>query len=166
MSTVVSANAKSVRPIVRVKSSVGKTTLARVGHTDNRWFVVDAADQTLGRLASAIATRLMGKHKPTYTPTVDVGDFIVVINTSKIKVTGRKLAQREYDYYTYYTSGRRVKTMLEMTQKHPNTLFCMAVRRMLPKTTMGVQMLRKLKCYKDADHPHAAQRPETITLQQ
>ncbi len=164
MSTVVTAKTKSSRPTVRVRTSANKTTLARVGHTDNRWFIVDATDLTLGRLASAIATRLMGKHKPTYTPTVDVGDFIVVTNTSKIKVTGRKLAQREYDYYTYYTSGRRVKTMLEMTQKHPNTLFRMAVRRMLPKTTMGGQMLRKLKCYKDADHPHVAQKPEALQL--
>lgn len=164
MSTVATAKPKSSRPSVRIKTTTGTTTLARVGHTDNRWFVVDAADQTLGRLASAIATRLMGKHKATYTPTVDVGDFIVVINTSKIKVSGRKLVQREYDYYTYYTSGRRVKTMLEMTQKHPNTMFRMAVRRMLPKTTMGGLMLRKLKCYKDADHPHVAQKPEALTL--
>lgn len=152
------------QPIRRISKAAARTTLARVGHTDNRWYVVDATDKTLGRLASAVAVRLMGKHKPIYTPTVDTGDFIVVINTSKIKVTGRKLQQREYDYYTYYTSGRKVTSMRDLLDRHPNTVFELAVRRMLPKTTMGVQMLRKLKCYKNADHPHAAQRPEALAL--
>ncbi len=153
-----------IKTIHRFASSAGRTTLARVGHTDNRWYVVDAADQTLGRLAGAVAVRLMGKHKPLYTPTVDVGDFIVVINTGKVKVSGRKLAQRKYDYYTYYPGGRKVKPMQEMLQRHPNVVFRMAVRRMLPKTKMGEQMLRKLKCYRDTDHPHAAQKPETLKL--
>ncbi len=148
----------------KVRTTATKTTLARVGHTDNRWYVVDATGKTLGRLATEIATRLMGKHKPIYTPTVDVGDFIVVLNTSKIKVTGRKLDQREYDYYTYYTSGRRVKPMRDVLQKHPNLVMRMAVKRMLPKTKMGVQMLSKLKCYAGGEHPHAAQRPEMLNL--
>ncbi len=148
----------------KVRTSTGKTTLARVGHTDNRWFVVDASGKTLGRLATEIATRLMGKHKPIYTPTIDVGDFIVVINTSKVKVTGRKLAQREYDYYTYYTGGRRVKPMETVLAKHPNLVMRMAIRRMLPKTKMGVRMLSKLKCYANADHPHTAQQPEVLSL--
>ena len=148
----------------KVRTTADKTTLARVGHVENRWYVVDASGKTLGRLATEIATRLMGKHKPIYTPTGDVGDFVVVINTGKVKVTGRKLAQREYDYYTYYTSGRRVKPMQEVLAKHPNLVMRLAVKRMLPKTKMGVRMLSKLKCYAGADHPHAAQRPEALSL--
>ncbi|HTV46872.1 MAG TPA: 50S ribosomal protein L13 [Phycisphaerae bacterium] len=154
----------TIKPPRRIARSAGRTTLARVGHTDNRWYIVDAADKTLGRLASAVAVRLMGKHKPIYTPTVDTGDFIVVINTSKLKVSGRKLAQREYDYYTYYPGGRKVKSMRDFLADHPNTLFRMAVRRMMPKTKMGLQMLSKLKCYRDADHPHSAQQPEALQL--
>lgn len=146
------------------RSMAGLTTIAKVDHTDSRWFVVDAAGKTLGRLASAIAVRLMGKHKPIYTPQVDTGDFIIVINTSQLKVSGNKAQQREYDYYTYYTHGRKVTPLAEMLDKHPNKVLELAVRRMLPKTRMGVSMFQKLKCYRDADHPHAAQRPETLEL--
>ncbi|MGC8552672.1 MAG: 50S ribosomal protein L13 [Phycisphaerae bacterium] len=153
-----------VKLVRSIRTTAGRTTLAKVGHTDNRWYVVDAADKSLGRLASEVATRLMGKHKPIYTPTVDVGDHIIIINTAKLKVSGRKLAQREYDYYTYYPGGRRVRPLAEMLAKHPNTVMRMAVRRMLPKTRMGVQMLRKLKCYKDQTHVHAAQRPEALAV--
>ncbi len=151
-------------PIRRIAKPATRTTLAKVGHTDARWYIVDAAGKTLGRLASEVATRLMGKHKPIYTAQVDTGDFIVVINTSKVKVTGRKLQQREYDYYTYFPGGYRMATMEQMMAKHPNKVFEMAVRRMLPKTTMGVSMFRKLKCYRDTDHPHTAQRPEKLEL--
>ena len=146
----------------RIAKPAGRTTLARVGHTDNRWYIVDAADQTLGRLASKVATHLMGKHKATYTPTVDVGDYIIVINTNKIKVTGRKLDQREYDYYTYYPGGHKVKPLRDLQNRHPETVFELAVRRMMPKTTMGVKMFAKLKCFKDDKHPHAAQRPAVL----
>ncbi len=158
MSTTV---AKTLR---RVKDTAGHTTLARVGHTDNRWYLVDATNKTLGRLASAVAVRLMGKHKPIYTPTVDVGDYIVVINTSKIRVSGRKLAQRQYEYYTYYPGGRRIKPLRDMLQQHPDTVFRMAVRRMLPKTKMGEKMLGKLKCFREAQHEHAAQKPQPLEL--
>lgn len=151
-------------PIRKLAKPATRTTIARVGHTDARWYVVDATDKTLGRLASSIAVRLMGKHKPIYTPHVDTGDFIVVLNTSKIKVSGRKMEQREYDWYTNYPGGRGVTSMKDMLARHPNKLFEMAVRRMLPKTKLGEQMLRKLKCYKNADHPHAAQRPEKLEL--
>jgi len=152
------------KPIRRLGKPSCRTTLAKVGHADNRWYVVDANGKNLGRLASEVAMRLMGKHKPTYTPTVDTGDFIVVLNTSKVTVTGRKLEQREYDYYTYHTSGRKVVPMKELLAKHPNKVFEQAVRRMLPKTTMGVSMFKKLKCYPDTEHPHAAQRPEALSL--
>lgn len=161
--TTAAATAPS-KPIRRIAMSAGKTTLAKVGHVDARWYVVDATDKILGRLAAEIAMRLMGKHKPTYTSNVDTGDYIVVINTAKIKVTGRKLDQRTYDYYTYYPGGRGTATLKDLLARKPNTVIEMAVRRMLPKSKMGEQMLRKLKCYKDADHAHAAQRPEKLEL--
>ena len=154
----------AAKPIRRIAKPACKTTIAKVGHVDARWYVVDASDKILGRLASEVAMRLMGKHKPTYTPNVDTGDYIVVINTSKIKVTGRKLEQREYDYYTYYAGGRGVATLKDLLARKPNTVFEMAVRRMLPKSKLGEQMLRKLKCFKDAAHTHAAQRPEKLEL--
>jgi large subunit ribosomal protein L13 len=154
----------SAKPIRRIAKGAGRTTIAKVGHVDARWYVVDAADKILGRLASAVAVRLMGKHKPIYTPHVDTGDFIVVLNTAKVKVTGRKLEQREYDYYTYYPGGRGKAALRDLLAKKPNTVFELAVRRMLPKNKLGEQMLGKLKCYKDGQHPHAAQRPEKLEL--
>ena len=152
------------KPIRRIAKSAGRTTLAKTGHVDARWYVVDAAGKTLGRLASEVAMRLMGKHKPIYTPNVDTGDYIIIINTAQIKVSGRKLDQRQYDYYTYYPGGHGVATMKDLLARKPNTVFEMAVRRMLPKSHMGEQMLRKLNCYKDDKHPHTAQRPEILEL--
>jgi large subunit ribosomal protein L13 len=154
----------AAKPIRRIASPAGRTTLARAGHVDARWFVVDATDKVLGRLASAVAMRLMGKHKPIYTPHVDTGDYIIVINTAKVKVSGRKLEQREYDYYTYYPGGRGKATLRDLLARKPNTVFELAVRRMLPKSKLGEQMLRKLKCFKDEKHEHAAQRPEKLEL--
>jgi large subunit ribosomal protein L13 len=156
--------AAPAKPIRKIAKSAGKTTLAKVGHVDARWYVVDATDKVLGRLAAEIAMRLMGKHKPIYTSNVDTGDFIVVINTAKIKVSGRKLDQRQYDYYTYYPGGRGVATLKDLLARKPNVVLEMAVRRMLPKNKMGEQMLRKLNAYKDDKHPHAAQRPEKLEL--
>jgi len=155
---------KAVKPIRRIANAAGRTTIAKVGHVDQHWFIVDATDKTLGRLASAVAVRLMGKHKPIYTPNVDTGDFIIVLNTAKIKVSGRKLDQREYDYYTYYPGGHGKATMRQLLERKPNTVFELAVRRMLPKNKLGEQMLKKLKCYKDDKHPHAAQRAEKLEL--
>jgi len=155
---------KTAKPIRRLAKGAGRTTLAKVGHTDARWFIVDASDKVLGRLASAVAMRLMGKHKAIYTANVDTGDFVVVLNTAKIKVTGRKADQREYDYYTYYPGGRGKAALKDLLARRPNTVFEMAVRRMLPKNKMGEQMLSKLKCYKDETHPHAAQRPEKLDI--
>lgn len=154
----------SAKPIRRIRNAAGRTTIAKVGHTDARWYVVDATDKTLGRLASAVAMRLMGKHKPIYTPHVDTGDYIVVLNTSKIKVSGRKLDQREYDYYTYFPGGHGKASLKALLERRPNTVFEMAVRRMLPKSKLGEQMLAKLKCFKDDQHTHAAQRPEKLEL--
>ena len=164
MSTAAPPSNVSMKPIRRLARSAGRTTIAKADYADASWYIVDAADKTLGRLASSIAVRLMGKHKPIYTPHVDTGDYIVVVNTAKVKVSGRKLDQREYDYYTYYPGGRGTATMKDLLARKPNTVLEMAVRRMLPKNKLGEQMLRKLKCYRDDKHPHAAQRPEKLEL--
>jgi large subunit ribosomal protein L13 len=161
--TTAAPTAKPIRRIAKNKVA-GRTTLAKPGHTDARWYVVDAADKTLGRLASSVAMRLMGKHKPIYTPHVDTGDYIIVLNTAKLKVSGRKMEQREYDYYTYYPGGRGKAALKDLLARKPNTVFELAVRRMLPKNKLGEQMLSKLNCYKDDKHPHAAQRPEKLAL--
>lgn len=158
------STATAAKPIRRIKSTTGKTTIAKVGHADHQWVVVDAAGKTLGRLASAVAMRLMGKHKPIYTPNVDTGDFVIVLNTDKVKVTGRKMDQRTYEYYTYYAGGRKVIPMKEMIQKNPEKMFELAVKRMLPKTKLGEQMAKKLKCYRGAEHPHASQQPQKLEL--
>jgi large subunit ribosomal protein L13 len=152
------------RPIRKIAKPATRTTIAKVGHSDHRWYVVDAAGKTLGRLASEIAVRLMGKHKPIYTPHVDTGDFIIVINSAQVKVSGRKLEQREYDWYTNYPGGRGVVSMKDLQQRKPNLIIEMAVRRMLPKTQLGDQMLRKLKVFKDDKHPHGSQKPEKLEL--
>jgi len=152
------------KPIRHISKPACTTTIARVGHTDARWYVVDAAGKTLGRLASAIAMRLMGKHKPTYTSHIDTGDFIVVLNTAKIKVSGKKLDQRQYEYYTYYPGGKGTATLKELLARKPNLVMEMAVKRMLPKTKLGEQMGRKLKCYADEKHPHASQQPAKLEL--
>jgi large subunit ribosomal protein L13 len=161
MTTAVSS---AIKPVRRLAKGAGRTTIAKVGEVNAKWYVVDAAGKSLGRLASAVAVRLMGKHKPIYTPHVDTGDFIIVLNTAKVKASGRKLDQRQYDYYTYYPGGHGIATMKDLLARKPNTVFELAVRRMLPKSKLGEQMLRKLKCFKDTTHPHAAQRPEKLEL--
>ena len=126
------------------------------------WHVVDADGQVLGRLASRIALILQGKHKPTYTPHVDTGDFVVVINAEKIRVTGRKAEVLEYDTYSRYPGGRHVYSYQTMSAKHPEKLIELAVRRMLPKSKMGRNILGKLKVYRGSQHPHAAQQPKEL----
>ena len=126
------------------------------------WHVVDADGQVLGRLASRIALILQGKHKPTYTPHVDTGDFVVVINAEKIRVTGRKAEVLEYDTYSRYPGGRHVYSYQTMLAKHPEKLIELAVRRMLPKSKMGRNILGKLKVYRGSQHPHAAQQPKEL----
>jgi large subunit ribosomal protein L13 len=154
----------AAKPVRRLAKGAGRTTIAKVGQVNAKWYVVDATGKTLGRLASAVAVRLMGKHKPIYTPHVDTGDYIIVLNTAKVKTSGRKLDQRKYDYYTYYPGGHGIATMKDLLARKPNTVFELAVRRMLPKSKLGEQMLRKLKCFKDGNHDHAAQRPEKLEL--
>ncbi|MCK6455842.1 MAG: 50S ribosomal protein L13 [Phycisphaerae bacterium] len=141
-----------------------KSYLAKPGEVPRRWHVVDASGLVLGRLASRVATVLMGKHKARYTPHVDTGDFVVVTNAAKVKITGRKLDQVEHDYYTYYAGGRKVIPLKKMMETHPDRVIKLAVRRMLPKSAMGRRMLTKLKVYNGTEHPHQAQCPQPMTL--
>jgi large subunit ribosomal protein L13 len=141
-----------------------KTYMAKKGELPANWYLVDAEGQVLGRLASRIATILMGKHRPEYTPHVDTGEFVIVVNAEKVVLTGRKMAQKSYQRYSGYPGGRRVVTVERMLQKHPTKLVELAVVRMLPKTWLGTQMSRKLKVYAGPRHPHQAQQPKALKL--
>ena len=147
-----------------MKAKEQKTTLARPKQTIQNWFTVDAQDKILGRLASEIAVVLMGKHKPEYTPHVDTGDFVIVTNCEKIRLTGEKAQTKEYDHYTYHPGGRKVISYADMLKKKPHRIIQEAVRRMLPKTKMGRQMFSKLKVYRGSEHPHSAQQPQALKL--
>lgn len=132
---------------------------------NRQWYVVDATDQVVGRLAVRLATVLMGKHKPTYTPHVDTGDFVIVLNASKARVTGlRKPEQRVYHNYTRYPGGLKETTLAEMQRRHPERVITEAVRRMLPKNALARKMLMKLKVYVGDQHKHQAQQPEPLPL--
>lgn len=142
-----------------------KTYYAKPGEVQREWLLVDATDMTLGRLASAVAQILRGKNKPTYTPHVDTGDFVVVINCDKIKVTGAKVTDKVYYCYTNHPGGLRQETFQEAMAKHPERVIQHAVKGMLPKGTLGRQMLKKLKVYTGPEHPHQAQNPRKIDLE-
>ena len=129
-----------------------------------RWFVVDAENQVLGRMASRIASILKGKHKPMYSPHQDVGDFVVVVNAEKIRVTGNKLSDKVYHHHTGYPGGQKTTTLQQMLQKHPDRVIELAVKRMLPKNVLGRSMFLKLKVYAGSEHPHKAQQPEQLDL--
>jgi large subunit ribosomal protein L13 len=129
---------------------------------DRRWFVVDATDKVLGRLAVRIANVLMGKHKPTYTPHIDTGDHVIVLNAHKIKVTGRKADTMVYQNYTGYPSGLKEVTLRDQLKKRPERVLYDAVRRMMPKNALAKDMLLKLKLYAKDAHPHQAQMPEPL----
>lgn len=141
-----------------------KSYMAKKNQVEQKWLLVDAEEAILGRMAAEIAPVLMGKNKPTYTPHVDTGDFVIVINAEKIKVTGRKAEQKEYDYYTGYAGGHKFVSFADMMERKPEKVIEMAVRRMLPKNRLGRQMLKKLKVYRGASHEHQAQMPEKIDL--
>ncbi|HEY3275471.1 MAG TPA: 50S ribosomal protein L13 [Syntrophorhabdaceae bacterium] len=126
------------------------------------WYVMDADGATLGRLAARIAVILRGKNKPTFTPHADMGDFIIVVNAEKIKLTGRKLEQKTYERYSGYPGGLRVVNARTMLNKKPEDLIMLAVRGMLPKNILGRQLLSKLKVYKGSEHPHKAQMPKAL----
>lgn len=143
-----------------------KTYSARKGEVERNWWVVDASDKTLGRLAARIAKVLQGKNKPVYTPHIDTGDFVVVINAGKVRVTGKKNTQKSYHRHSGYPGGARSHTLREMLQKHPDRVIRQAVKGMLPKNRLARQQLRKLKVYAGAEHPHAAQMPQQMDLDQ
>ena len=129
-----------------------------------KWYVVDATNLILGRMASRVAAVLKGKHKPIYSPHQDTGDFVVVINAEKVKFTGNKLKTKIYLRYTGYPGGQRATALGDMMQKDPRKVIELAVKRMLPKNALGRRMFRKLKVYSGSDHPHVAQKPEALTL--
>jgi large subunit ribosomal protein L13 len=141
-----------------------KTYTPKPEDIQREWFVVDAKDQTLGRLASQIAHLLRGKHKPIFSPHMDVGDYVIVINCDKVRVTGRKLDQERYYRHSGYPSGLRSRTMREQMERFPERVIEAAVRGMLPKNKLGRQMIKKLKVYQGDSHPHAAQKPKVIEL--
>jgi len=140
------------------------TYMAKPGEVEGKWHIVDADGKVLGRLAAKIAMILQGKHKPTYTPHVDTGDFVIVINAEKIKVTGQKGNVVEYETYSRHPGGRHLYSYKTMNQLHPEKVVELAVRRMLPKSKLGRNLLGKLKIYRGSAHPHAAQRPAELTL--
>jgi len=141
-----------------------KSFMAKKDQVEQKWVLVDAEGAVLGRMAARIAPILMGKTKPTYTPHVDVGDYVIVVNAEKVRVTGRKAQTKEYDHYTQYPGGHKYVSFAEMMARKPEKVIEMAVRRMLPKNRLGRQMLKKLKVYRGPDHEHQAQRPEKVEL--
>lgn len=140
-----------------------KTYVAKPNELVKKWWLVDADAKIVGRLASDIAVILMGKHRPTYTPHVDTGDFIVVVNAEKVTLTGNKWDQKKYTWYTGYP-GQKSETAKSRLEKRPDRILREAVRRMLPKNKLGRQMLLKLKIYAGSEHPHTAQQPEPKEL--
>jgi large subunit ribosomal protein L13 len=143
---------------------MNKTTQPTPTSIDRQWFVVDAADQTLGRLASEVAQVLRGKNKPTYTPHLDTGDFVVVINADKVRVSGNKPTQKLYRRHSGRPGGMKTETFAHLQARLPERIIETAVKGMLPHNALGRQLFRKLKVYKGADHPHAAQQPQALAL--
>jgi len=141
-----------------------KTYTARAEDMEREWFLVNAEGKTLGRLASEIASVLRGKHKPIYTPHLDCGDYVIVVNAEKVRVTGRKLDQKMYYHHTGYPGGIKSISLRNQLQKHPERVLQAAVRGMLPKNRLGRKMLKKLKVYAGDSHPHQAQQPKMLEL--
>lgn len=141
-----------------------QTTMLKKTDVKPRWHHVDADGRILGRMATEIAAILMGKHRPEYTPHVDTGDYVIVTNASKIKMTGRKMQQKEMANFVYYPSGRKTKTYETVMKTHPERIVEHAVRLMLPKNKLARDMLRKLRVYAGAEHPHAPQNAETLDV--
>ena len=142
-----------------------RTFSAKPSDLNQEWHLVDAEGLALGRIASRIARILMGKHKPTYTPHLDTGDYVVVVNAERVLLTGRKMDQKVYHHYTGWAGGLRETEIRDLMEKKPEQVVRLAVRRMLPKTNLGRLMLRKLKVYAGTDHPHAAQQPKTLDIE-
>lgn len=147
-----------------LRSRIMKTLSAKTIPENRKWYVVDATDRTLGRLASQVASRLRGKHQPSFTPHADTGDFIVVINAEKVKLTGRKWEQKTYYRHSGYMGGIKAITAQKLREKRPEDLVRYAVWGMLPKNRLGRQLYKKLKVYAGTDHPHEAQQPQPLDL--
>lgn len=141
-----------------------KTFIAKNETVQRDWYLVDASGKTLGRLSAEIAHRLRGKHKPVYTPHIDTGDYIIVVNAEKIAVTGKKLTDKLYHRFTGYIGNLKTETLGQALERHPERVIEMAVKGMLPKNILGRAMYRKLKVYKGTEHPHAAQQPQPLEL--
>ncbi|MBV60077.1 MULTISPECIES: 50S ribosomal protein L13 [Abyssibacter] len=141
-----------------------KTFSAKPAEVKREWLIVDATDKTLGRLASEIANRLRGKHKAIYTPHVDTGDYVVVVNADKVRTTGNKLLGKTYYRHTGYPGGIKATTLQKMLETHPERVLESAVRGMMPKNPLGRAMFKKLKVYAGAEHPHTAQQPTALEL--
>ena len=140
------------------------TYTPKAGEVQRGWVIVDETGLVLGRLAAKVSLILQGKNKPTYTPHVDTGDFVIVLNADKVKVTGRKADVIEYDTYSRYPGGRKLYSYKTMNQLHPERIIELAVKRMLPKNRLGRDMLTKLKIYNGTEHPHSAQQPKDLKL--
>lgn len=141
-----------------------KTFSAKKEDINPKWYIVDANGEILGRLASKIATIIRGKHKPTFTPHVDTGDYVIVINAEKVRLTGKKLKDKVYYHHTGFPGGIRKITAEKLLQKKPTEVLKKAIKGMLPKNSLGRQILKKAKIYASADHPHSAQQPKTLAL--
>jgi large subunit ribosomal protein L13 len=141
-----------------------RTFVIRKEDIDRKWYVIDAEGETLGRLASRIATILKGKHKPIYTPHLDCGDFVIVVNADKVRVTGRKMDQKFYYRYSGYPGGLSQISLRDQLARHPERVLQAAIRGMLPKNKLGRQMIKKLKVYAGDEHPHQAQQPKPLEL--
>lgn len=138
--------------------------MAKQGEVPQRWHLIDATDQVVGRLAVVIANILRGKHRPEYTPHLDTGEFVIVINVEKIKFTGKKWEQKTYQSYSHYPGGQKILPANEIRDKHPERILEMAVRRMVPRNRLGRQQMAKLKVYAGTSHPHQAQQPQELKL--
>lgn len=141
-----------------------KTYVTKPAEIEREWFVVDAEGKTLGRLASEVARILRGKHKPTFSPSVDAGDYVIVLNAKKIRVTGRRLDQKKYYHYSGYMGGLSEITLRDQLERYPNRVIESAVKGMLPKNKLGRHMIKKLKVYADDKHPHQAQQPSELEI--
>ncbi|MBV6478098.1 MAG: 50S ribosomal protein L13 [Ignavibacteria bacterium] len=147
-----------------IKKTNKITKFAVSSENPQKWHLVDAEGKVLGRMASEIAKRIRGKYNPQFTPNSDTGDWVVVINAEKVKMTGKRASQKEYITHSGYPGGQRKRSFTEMLDKHPDRIIKLAVKRMLPKTRLGSRLINKLKVYKGNEHPHSAQNPQVLEI--
>jgi large subunit ribosomal protein L13 len=147
-----------------IKKSIRTTKFTKTDENLNKWYLVDADEKVLGRLASEVAQRIRGKLNPKFTPNSDTGDFVIVVNAEKVKTTGKRAEQKVYLTHSGYPGGQKVKTFKELLNKNPEKIITLAVKRMLPKSKLGANLIHKLKVYKGPEHPHTAQKPIELKL--